>query len=229
MADINYNKLYKIQDKVLSVVFKTENIFYLTGGTCISRFYKAKRYSDDLDFFTDNSPRFSFALRKIKIELSKIFEIKTDVNAKDFNRIIIDNILVVDFVNERTERLKDVVITKENYLIDNIENILSNKLTAVICRDNPKDIFDIYLIWKYYKFNWLEIIEFTHKKLHFDDEELIIRLKTFPVESIKGIKLIDKNFLNNFEKEYQLLVNSIINYKTKNLNIPKNNKIDLKL
>ena len=50
----NYKELYKLQDKVLDVVFSAENIFYLTGGTCLSRFYKEKRYSDDfeLDFNT---------------------------------------------------------------------------------------------------------------------------------------------------------------------------------
>ena len=46
MAGIDYNKLYKLQDKVLAIVFETEIFFYLTGGTCLSRFYIEKRYSD---------------------------------------------------------------------------------------------------------------------------------------------------------------------------------------
>ena len=50
MGSINYKVLYELQDKVLDVVFKTENEFYLTGGTCLNRFYTEKRYSDDLDF-----------------------------------------------------------------------------------------------------------------------------------------------------------------------------------
>lgn len=49
-----YQKLYELQDEVLEVVFSVENIFYLTGGTCLSRFYQEKRYSDDLNFFTNN-------------------------------------------------------------------------------------------------------------------------------------------------------------------------------
>ena len=39
MGIIDYKKLYDLQDKVLKVVFETEKEFYLTGGTCISRFY----------------------------------------------------------------------------------------------------------------------------------------------------------------------------------------------
>ena len=61
--------------------------------------------------------------------------------------------LQVDFVNDVEYRHKDVVLTTKGYLIDNVENILSNKITAVIGRDNPKDIFDIYLIWKLYEFS----------------------------------------------------------------------------
>ncbi len=53
MGSIEYDKLYELQDSVLRIVFATEKEFYLTGGTCLSRFYKAKRYSDDLDFFTN--------------------------------------------------------------------------------------------------------------------------------------------------------------------------------
>ena len=81
MDSIDYKNLYNLQDEVFAVVFKTENIFYLTGGTCLSRFYKAKRYSDDLDFFADNSPRYSFAIRKIKFALQEHFNLKAEVES----------------------------------------------------------------------------------------------------------------------------------------------------
>lgn len=34
------------------------------------------------------------------------------------------------------------IVSEERYLLDTVENILSNKLTAVIGRGNPKDIKD---------------------------------------------------------------------------------------
>ena len=67
MGSIDYKELYKLQDRVLKVVFEVENEFYLTGGTCLSRFYVEKRYSDDLDFFTNQSSRYAFAIKNIKI------------------------------------------------------------------------------------------------------------------------------------------------------------------
>ena len=209
MENIDYNKLYQLQNNIFDILFKTENIFYLTGGTCLSRFYQAKRYSDDLDFFADNSIRFNFAVRKVRIAFEKTFNVKVINEARDFVRLMVNELLQVDFVNEKMPHLKDVIITNDNYIIDNVENILSNKITSIIYRDNPKDIFDIYLIWKYYNVDWKEIMASAHEKLHFNDEDLLIRLKTFPVQSIYDIKLIDVHFLDNFEKEFPELIDSI--------------------
>ncbi|MFA5454690.1 MAG: nucleotidyl transferase AbiEii/AbiGii toxin family protein [Sulfurimonas sp.] len=204
-----YQKLYELQDEVLGVVFSVENIFYLTGGTCLSRFYQEKRYSDDLDFFTNNSPRYSFAIKKIKQALTAKFDLSIEIESKDFTRYKINNFLQVDFVNDIDARYKDVVVTEEGFIIDNIENILSNKLTAVIGRDNPKDIFDIYLIWKYYKFDWIEIAQSAHQKAGFSDEELLVRLKSFPSSLLNDIILVDKHFLDDFDNEYPKLVGEI--------------------
>ena len=59
MGGLDYSKLYKLQDRVLSLVFEVENEFYLTGGTCLSRFYIEKRYSDErlLDDFDNDFPQ----------------------------------------------------------------------------------------------------------------------------------------------------------------------------
>ena len=211
MGVINYKKLYQLQDEILDIVFNEENIFYLTGGTALSRFYQEKRYSDDLDFFSYDNNRFNVAVRKLKFAIEKVYSIKVEVESKDFIRFLIDDTLQVDFVNDRVYRYGEINYIN-NKKIDNIENILANKLTAVIGRDNPKDIFDIYLISKFYDFDWKTIIEIAHKKAGFASEDLIARLKTFPISLLKKIKLIDKNFLNNFDDEYEVLINEIKDY-----------------
>lgn len=210
MADIDYTQLYKLQDRILSAVFAVETEFYLTGGTCISRYYQEKRYSDDLDFFAQNSPRFSFAIKNIKKALGKEFSFIVEVDTKQFVRLRIDNLLQVDFVNDISARYKDVIVTEKNYLIDNVENILSNKLTAVIGRDNPKDIFDIYLICTFYSFSWKDILKSAHEKTGFGNEDLVIRLKSFPSKLLSSIKCIDNNFLNNFDSEFCEVIEEII-------------------
>lgn len=209
MGGLDYSKLYKLQDRVLSLVFEVENEFYLTGGTCLSRFYIEKRYSDDLDFFTNNSSRFSFAVKNIKQALKKHFDLTVEVDSKDFIRFRVDDILQIDFINDIASRYKDVVITKEGYAIDNVENILSNKITAIVGRDNPKDIFDIYLISKNYSFDWKVILESAHDKAGFSDDELLVRLKTFPSELLKSIRLTDERFLDNFDSDFPQVIKNI--------------------
>ena len=213
MDSINYKELYKLQDKVLGIIFSVENEFYLTGGTCISRFYHEKRYSDDLDLFTHNSGRFSFAVKNIKVKLQQNHHVDIEVDSKNFIRFRIDKILQVDFVNDTASRYKDVVAKENGYIIDTIENILSNKLTAVIGRDNPKDIFDIYLICRFYDFEWGEILKAAHKKASFMHEDLIVRLKSFPTSLLETIRTADEKFLDNFEKEFPAIIEEINNKK----------------
>ena len=211
MDSIDYKKLYQLQDEVLDIVFDIEDIFYLTGGTAISRFYQEKRYSDDLDFFTNDNYRFNTAVRKVKFALEEKFVVKVEVESKDFIRFLVSDLLQVDFVNDRVYRYGEANKI-ENRNIDNIKNILANKLTAIIGRDNPKDVFDIYLIAKYYSFSWKEITDIAHKKAGFSSEELIARLKTFPISLLKNINLIDKSFLDNFDKEFSLIIDEIKDY-----------------
>ena len=213
MDKIDYKLLYSLQDQVMMLIFETENIFYLTGGTCLSRFYIEKRYSDDLDFFTNQSPRYNFAVRNIKNKLKDRFKVSAEVESKDFSRLRVNDLLQIDFINDTAFRYGDIVITNEGFLIDNVFNILSNKLTAVIGRDDPKDIFDIYLISKYYSFSWNNILDAAHKKAVFSDEELIVRLKTFPQELFKNIKIIDTKFLDDFDIYFPKIIDEI--YKRK--------------
>ena len=209
MGSIDYKKLYKLQDEVLDVVFSTESIFYLTGGTCLSRFYKEKRYSDDLDFFTHINDDFSRGIREIKIALEKKFKIKEEVSSKDFVRFKVNDFLQIDFVNDRVMRYEKTIHLDNGYIIDNCENILANKITAVIGRDSAKDIFDIYLIDTFYHYEWDKILEIAHNKAGFSNHDLIIRLKTFPLSLLQNIIIVDNGFLEDFETKYNLLIDKI--------------------
>jgi len=106
-------------------------------------------------------------------------------------------------------RYKEPALNEKNFLYDNIENILSNKITAVMGRDNPKDVFDIYLIWKYFNFDWKEILNAAHQKAGFTNEELIIRLKSFPKELLEKIKITDKTFLDDFDAGLNKIIEEI--------------------
>jgi len=111
--NIDYAKLYALQDRALDTLFSFEHDFYLTGGTCLSRFYQAKRYSDDLDFFTNSSNVFGFTIKKIKTLMAENFDLNIEFEAKDFCRLKIDNLLQLDFVNDRVVHYKNLVVLKK--------------------------------------------------------------------------------------------------------------------
>ena len=187
--DIDYENLYLLQDKVLQVVSSLNNEFYLTGGTALHRFYYDARYSDDLDFFVTNGISFSEDVKEIIAELRQNHQVDINVFVKDFSRIIIDDFLQVDFVNDRVYR-EGKSIAFDGIRVDNKINILTNKITAIVDRDEEKDIFDLMCICYYEDFDWKNILEISNKKAIVEKDVLIYRLKSFPIKWLDRIKKI---------------------------------------
>ncbi len=94
------NTLYPLQDKLLGTIDGLGLAFYLTGGTALGRFHFNHRYSDDLDFFVNNNPKFQDDVNLIIRSIAGQ-GLKYAVEKKDetFCRLTIENILKVDFVN----------------------------------------------------------------------------------------------------------------------------------
>jgi len=148
LAEYYSNILYPLQDKVFPV-FK-ESPFYLTGGTALSRGYYNHRYSDDLDYFVNYHPDFQ-RLSQIQIDkLQKIFkDAETDYRGEYFCRIFVgQERLKIEMVNDVPSHIGQLVNDPVLGIIDSKENILANKVTAIVDRTLPKDIVDIYFLLK---------------------------------------------------------------------------------
>lgn len=194
---IDYKKLYLLQDEVLKIVFDLENTFYLTGGTALHRFYYHYRYSDDLDFFSHNDTLFGESVNEVIDALvKKDYDINHTVQVKDFHRIMVDNFLQLDFVNDRVHREGKSKIIND-IRVDNTINILANKVTAIIGRDEEKDFFDLFCLAQHESFNWETILEIANEKSVFDKETLIYRLKSFPLAWLRNIKIIEDITIND--------------------------------
>lgn len=187
---IDYIELYKLQDIVLDVVFSLENGFYLTGGTALHRFYYGLRYSDDLDFFTSSDALFADSINEILDAFeAKSLKYKRVVQTKDFQRVIFEGVLQIDFINDRVYRYGKSELFGR-YRVDNKINILANKLGAIIDRDEEKDIFDLVAISQNEVFSWDEVIEIANKKSLLQRADLLERIKSFPLEWLQNIKTI---------------------------------------
>lgn len=211
MAKVNYSELYRLQDNVLSVVFSVETGFYLTGGTCLHRFYKEHRYSDDLDFFSNDCQLFRDDVRLIRQALNRAaLPLDVLVDSRDFVRLSVADMLKVDLVNDRVYRFGRNVCTSANFVLDNIDNIAANKICALLGRDDPKDVFDLYTIFRTPGRNWSTILSAAGKKCVFDMEALRFRLESFPISLISMLQGVDPIFVSDLQRNYRLLIDCIL-------------------
>ncbi len=178
--DYYQNTLYPIQDKVLEIVGKLPVGFYLTGGTALSRAYLHHRYSDDLDFFVNDVPDF-------KSQVNIIIKALAD---DGFARIFVfdgDSSLKLDFVNDVPFHKGTPIITPLFVRTDNLDNILSNKITA-LGRYSTKDVVDIVYICETLHFNWENIVnDASEKDLWVNPVNVIEVLEQFPIEKLQEI------------------------------------------
>jgi hypothetical protein len=185
MSGKDYRRLYRIQDKILLALKPVISSFYLTGGTALGRFYLSHRFSEDLDFFVNDSESFHSMLKNIeKVLFSKFQVLKHQtIIYDDFVRYYIEDeesVLKIEFVNDVNYRCGSPYIYDFG-LIDTPWNILANKLTAIVGRDEPKDVFDIYFIAKSFSFNWVKIFLEAKNKAIINEIDVEQRIRSFPV------------------------------------------------
>ena len=141
--------LYPIQDRVLPAFQNSP--FYLTGGTALSRGYYNHRYSDDLDYFVNYHESFQ-RLAQIQIDrIRQIFPAVVDIDyqGENFCRIFVgQEKLKIEMINDVPSHIGTIMEHPVLGRIDSKENILANKVTAVVDRSMPKDIVDIYFLLK---------------------------------------------------------------------------------
>jgi len=213
--DYCQNILYPLQDKILRIIEKLTVDFYLTGGTALSRAYLNHRYSDDLDFFVNQNPGFGKQVEMI-IATFRNEEIQTElaVAGDSFARLFVrqnEAILKIDFVNDVQYRTGIPLATRLFSKTDTIENILSNKLTA-LSRHSEKDVVDLVYIALHSQFSWPEIIkEASEKDLWINAVEACKILDTFPLKKLDEINWIGTMpDLIVFEKQLQVLIKDLL-------------------
>ena len=147
--DFYSHKLYPFQDEVLKIINRLETGFYLTGGTAASRGYLNHRYSDDLDFFVNDEPDFVLWVERVIQSLSLIKNWELEILSR-YDRFVRLNLnqsklaLKLEFINDVPSRVGEVINHPTLGRLDTAENILANKLTALLTREEPKDLADVW-------------------------------------------------------------------------------------
>jgi hypothetical protein len=129
--------------------FIKEN-FFLTGGTALAVFYLHHRVSDDLDFFTINE---GFDIKSLNEYFKRKY--RDTYELIHFNEFILSSKingtkvdLVIDFASNKFERESFKFENNSVLYLDNLRNIVSNKLTTLVSRTETKDFIDFYFLMK---------------------------------------------------------------------------------
>jgi len=124
--------------------------FFLTGGTALAAFYLHHRQSVDLDIFTLDDLALTEAVRLLPALVEELgWEIRQARHTEHFHRFLLGGLegdllqadLVRDFGPQFGEHRRVGPV-----IVDSLENIAANKLTAILGRTEPKDFVDLYFI-----------------------------------------------------------------------------------
>jgi predicted nucleotidyltransferase component of viral defense system len=206
-------KLYPLQDKALSLL--QTDMFYLSGGTALSRWHYEHRYSDDLDFFFrgDAFPKeeFSVVYREIVARLAVDFRIEAVIDGEYFKRIFIlhnGTSLKIEFIFENYPHCGEY-LKSNNCLIDSSENIAVNKITAVQDRKTAKDFVDLFFLLKDFELDLL-LLDAAKKIVPLDYEGTVMAFADSVPEGAALLKLpVTVDELNQFSRA---LIKRLINY-----------------
>ncbi len=139
-------KLNNLQNDFLREFFGREHRFYLTGGAALVGFYLGHRETNDLDLFTlENEIENGFAIVK-DVARTLSASVEAIQTAPDFRRLLVkrgDEAVVVDLVREYVFQLEREKRELGGVRIDSPEEILANKLCALLSRSEIRDLVDV--------------------------------------------------------------------------------------
>ena len=148
--------LTPLQSNVLEFLFEEERIgelgFFLTGGTALAAFHLHHRISEDLDLFVRREDLdFGILFRGLSENLKKFGDVEMALASKSFLRIFLHapngrwDRLKIEFAREVPAQIASP-LTIDHVIVDSLEDIATNKISAILGRDKPRDLFDLYAV-----------------------------------------------------------------------------------
>lgn len=206
----DYSKLYQLQDRFLRWWQTLHFPFYLTGGTALGRFYLNHRFSDDLDFFINANPQYARYIDELNRKIKGQFEVNVQQSlfADDFTRFFIthdDIFLKIELINDTNYAVGQPFETPYGW-IDTPLNILSNKLSAIVGRDEPKDIFDLVHLSINFAFDWKDVFFHAKQKAVINELDVEQRLATFHTDWLENVNWLTTPIDTG---KYSLYINKI--------------------
>lgn len=150
MVSLVESRLSSLQHEVLEAFFARESDFWLTGGGALAGFHLGHRETGDLDLFTADAAAFERVtpvVRDLATALGLALESVQD--APGFRRFALlrgSEGLVLDLVLDKTHQLHPLKPRVGRVAIDPADEVLANKLTALVGRMEERDIVDVLFL-----------------------------------------------------------------------------------
>src|SRR5688572_12150287 len=149
MASSRPSTLTPLQRETLRAFFERERGFFLTGGAALAGFHLGHRTTDDLDLFTTDGAAFERG-RRVLMDVAEAvggrLELRQDTPR--FVRSVVargDEAVIVDLVRDEAQ-LHAEKLDRGGIAVDSMDEILVNKLTALVGRAEERDLVDVYCL-----------------------------------------------------------------------------------
>lgn len=123
--------------------------FWLTGGTALAAFYFHHRVSDDLDLFTLDEVALTAIIQPLNDIAAEIGCGLTTTRLSDY---FLQAVLAGEGSSLKLDMVRDVGPQFgerhicHGIVVDSLDNIAANKVTAILARTDVKDFVDLYFI-----------------------------------------------------------------------------------
>ncbi len=182
------------QKKFLSLLSKNKPIsksFYLTGGTALAAYYLKHRYSEDLDFFSENE----IDILSINVFLK---EIRTTIGIKkidfqqSFNRNLFflhtwKEVLKVEFTYFPFHQVESPD-KKDGICVNSLTDIATDKTFTIVQNPRARDFIDLYCILKANKnISFEKLIKMARAKFDWHIDPIQLGTQLLKAKDIKDL------------------------------------------
>lgn len=209
------------QELALSLISKTNlaKNFYFSGGTALSHYYLQHRFSEDLDFFSEQEfdpISVTTIIKSLKEKLGFIeFDYQNSFNRNLYFLHFDDGyILKVEFTYYPFKQVEKSKII-DNLFVDSSLDIAVNKLFTIVQKARGRDYYDLYFLIKKYGYEIAELRMMAKQKFDWHIDALHLATKLFETKKYlddpilnTDIQILDID--NFFEKESLKLKDQIL-------------------
>lgn len=145
------SRLDRLQQEFLRAFFRREDRFFLTGGAALAGYHLGHRMTHDLDLFTTSDVLDEGARVVAEVAREMGASLESIQTAPDFRRQVLrlgSEAIVIDLARDRGPQLLPEKPVVSGVRVDPPEEILANKLCALLSRAELRDLVDVYALEK---------------------------------------------------------------------------------